>query len=329
MTNLEFPRSSQCFVEKGSLHRSYSTNPHAFLRFEISAPNGPHKAVVVVGRTVKIPSPADLPSILFTSSSKFRASPQSILPAVDEITAATMGTVRGDQLMDNHNCHLVSSLTFPERAPSADELSTLLAVISKYRDTHHFSDAHFTWYTRTAFEALVELFEGSEHLEDGKRDGGKICGSNRPLCGNVHEVCCVYKEKREALLKSPERLRKIIVDSIMPVNPQRHQEESESSRQEAETSRQDLRTGECDPQQGPLAFQASQSELQHEHLLAIQALESERQQVLLAKRAVDSELQQILLANQAAKRENEQLRNELQLLRDRLVTLNGLRNEEG
>ncbi|KAI5999128.1 hypothetical protein EDD15DRAFT_2238874 [Pisolithus albus] len=206
MTNREFPRSSQCFVEKGSLHRSYSTNPHAFLRFEISAPNGPHKAIVVVGRTVKIPSPADLPSILFTSSSKFRASPQSILPAVDEITAATMGTVRGDQLMDNHNCHLVSSLTFPERAPSADELSTLLAVISKYRDTHHFSDAHFTWYTRTAFEALVELFAGSEHLEDAKCDGGKICRSKWPLCGNVHEVCRAYKEKREALLNCPERV---------------------------------------------------------------------------------------------------------------------------
>lgn len=300
MTDLEFPHSSQCLVEKGTLHRSYSVNPHEFLRFEIRAPHGPHRAIVVVGRTVKVSSVADLSAILSTSSSKRRASSQSILPAVDEITAATMGTQRGDELMDNHNCHLVSSLAFPERKPSADELSTLLAVISKYRDIHHFLDPHCFWYMRTAFEALAELFEGSEHPGDGERDGGKIRISKWPLCGNVHEVCCVYKEKREALFKCPERLRKIIVDSVMPVNLQRHQEEAGAYRQEVETSRRDLKARECDRQLGLLAFQASQSGLH-----------------------------QALLAFQAAQRENEQIRKELRLLQDRLVTLKGLRNEEG
>ncbi|KAI6043539.1 hypothetical protein EDC04DRAFT_3088058 [Pisolithus marmoratus] len=189
MTDRKFPNSSRCLVEKVTWHKSRSMDRHEFLRFKIRAPHGPHRAIVVVGRTVEISSVADWSTIALTSSGHCGSSESLAQVAVDEIVAATIGTQRGDELMNNRNCSLVSSLTFPERAPSADELSTLFAVISKYRETYHLLDFQCFWYAETAFKALLELFEGSEDPGTGDHNGGKIHGSRLSSHDCVHEIC--------------------------------------------------------------------------------------------------------------------------------------------
>lgn len=229
MTKNDFPGSSRCFVQKVTYHKSRSLDRHEFLRFEIGAPDGPHRAVVIVGRTVDVPSLAKSSSIALTSCGCY-TSPESLTqPAIDEITAATMGTPIGDELMRDHNCDLVSSLTFLNRAPSADELSTLLAVISEYREKYHLQHSQCYWYARTAFKALIKLFEGSEDPRDGHRDGAKIHGSTLSLRDDVHAVCCLHKERREKLSRSRAQLRYNNATSIVHPGPQTTLEQSEVS----------------------------------------------------------------------------------------------------
>ncbi|KAI6107558.1 hypothetical protein EDD17DRAFT_1756447 [Pisolithus thermaeus] len=284
MTDREFPNSSRCCVEEVTWHKSYSMDQHEFLRFKIKAPDGPHKAVVVVGRTVEIPSVAKLSAIALTSSGCCVSSESLAQAAVDEITAATIGTRRGDELMGNHNCRLVSSLTFPNHAPSADELSTLLATVSKYREKYHLLDSQCFWYAKTVFRALVELFGGSENPGDRHHDGGRIHGSKLPsLSGSVHEICRTYQEQRIALSKSPDRTRKVYADPIAQVDMQALREETAACQQ------------------------------------AVEAKESERQQALLAWQTSESEKQQALLAWQASERQNNELRLTVQMLTERLA----------
>lgn len=262
MTDREFPNSSLCFVDEVTWHKSHSMDQHEFLRFEIGAPYGPHRAIVVVGRTVVISSVAKLSAVALTSSGCCASSESLAQAAVDEVVTATMGTRQGKELMDNRNCALVSSLTFPKFAPSADELSTLLAVMSQYRETYHLFDSQCFWYAKTAFKALVELFEGREDPGDGDHSGGKIHGSKLSLHGNVHEVCCLYKEEREALAKDPDRLRKIHADTTMQVDPQASQGDADRYRQEAETYRRALEAKESERRQAQLAFEASERQNQ-------------------------------------------------------------------
>ncbi|KAI6100604.1 hypothetical protein F5141DRAFT_1139895 [Pisolithus sp. B1] len=234
MTNWQFPSSSRCFVEKVTWHKSNSVDQHEFLRFTIRAPYGPHSAVVVVGRTVQITSVTKLSAIFLTSSGCCASSESLAQSAVDEVTAATVGTWRGDELMDNHNCRLVSSLTFPSRAPSADELSTLLAVVSSYREKYHLLESQCFWYARTAFKALMELFEGKENPGDGSHKGGRIHSSKLPSSGtHVHEICRMYKQKREALPQSPDRVH---ADPTTRMELQALREEAESCRQALEAT---------------------------------------------------------------------------------------------
>ncbi|KAI5995312.1 hypothetical protein F5J12DRAFT_856004 [Pisolithus orientalis] len=284
MTDREFPDSSLCFVDKVTWHKSYSMDQHEFLRFEIKAPDGPHRAIVVVDRTVDISSIAKMSAVALTSSGCCTSSRAFTQAAVDQVTAATMGTPWGDKLMDNHNCSLVSTLTFSTCAPSADELSTLLALISEYRETYHLIDSQCFWYAKTAFKALVELFNGSENPADEDHGGGKIHGSKLPLPGDVHHICRIYKERREALPPHSDRLRKGHADTTMQVDLQGSREDADRCEEEAENHLQVL---EAKVSELEAKLEAKNRELE--------AKNRERQQALLAS---ENREQQLLLEMQ-------------------------------
>ncbi|KAI5996726.1 hypothetical protein EDD15DRAFT_2364887 [Pisolithus albus] len=285
MTCREFPPSSKCFVEKVTIHKSHSLDGHEFLRFEIRAPDdNPHRAIVVVGRRVHISSAADSSTLCLTSSG-WRASPlPSALPARDQVRAATMGTERGDELMDNSSSCPISSLTFPERAPSADELSTLLGAISGHCKDYRLLTSQCYWYARTAFKALSQLFKAHEHPVDGNNEINTIFGSKLPSGEDLDAVCRIYQNKREALFKDPRRA-------------------SEARDNEV--------------QRLVLALRAKETE--HEQtVLALRAKESEQEQTVLALRAMESEREHALLTSQAWKGECEQLRKEMHLLKNQV-----------
>ncbi|KAI6029060.1 hypothetical protein BKA83DRAFT_4213911 [Pisolithus microcarpus] len=160
MTKNDFPGSSRCFVQKVTYHKSRSLDRHEFL-------------LVIVGRTVDVPSLAKSSSIALTSCGCY-TSPESLTqPAIDEITAATMGTPIGDELMRDHNYDLVSSLTFLNRAPSADEPIYSACISSPAFPV--------LLVCKNRIQGPHKLFEGSEDPRDGHRDGGKIHGSTLSL----------------------------------------------------------------------------------------------------------------------------------------------------
>lgn len=106
--------------------------------------------------------------------------------------------------MRDYICDLVSSPTFLKRAPSADELSTLLTTISVYREKYHLQHSQCYWYARAA---LMKLFWGAKVPEDGNHDEGQIHGSKLSTYDDFHEVCRLYKKRREELSRNRGQFR--------------------------------------------------------------------------------------------------------------------------